>query len=171
MKNILAENMRRFGTKNLNELDSTQLTLDNIDSSLNKIIYRDITYRGNIGGTNLKGVIVMTSEFSTINKENNWNRPERIETDFSKSKPLTVTQEIQDFAKSYNVTVDTIVKSDYEKINFMYISQATSLFGDKINEGKVKQQSVLIKCKTGNSVLFIFQSATDGNWYYVNTVG
>jgi len=53
----------------------------------------------------------------------------------------------------------------------MYISQATSLFGDKINEGKVKQQSVLIKCKTGNSVLFIFQSATDGNWYYVNTVG
>jgi len=91
MKNILAENMRRFGTKNLNELDSTQLTLDNIDSSLNKIIYRDITYRGNIGGTNLKGVIVMTSEFSTINKENNWNRPERIETDFSKSKPLTVT--------------------------------------------------------------------------------
>ena len=185
MKNILAENMLRFGTKNLTESNilltqrkmmlmehgSPQLTLDNINSSLNKIIYEDITYRGYIGGTNLKGVIVMTSEFSTINKENNWNRPERIETDFSKSKPLAVTQELQDAAKRNNITVDTNIKSDYEKINFMYISQASTLFGDKINEGKVKQQSVLIKCKTGSTVLFIFQSAIDGNWYHVNTVG
>jgi len=153
------------------EQSSPQLTLDNINSSLNKIIYGDITYRGDIGGTNLEGVIVMTSEFSEINKSNNWNRPERIETDFSKAKPLTVTQEIQDVAKGHNMTVNTNVKSDYEKITFMYISQATPLFGDKINEGKVKQKSVLIKCKVGSEILFIFQSEIDSNWYYVNIVG
>jgi hypothetical protein len=167
----IQESNQRLERRLLMEQSSPQLTLDNINSSLNKIIYGDITYRGYIGGTNLKGVIVMTSEFSEINKRNNWNRPERIDTDFSKAKPLTVTQELQDVAKSNNITVDTNVKNDYEKIYFTYISQATALFGDKINEGKVKQQSVLIRCKSGSEILFIFQSAIDGNWYYVNTVG
>jgi hypothetical protein len=174
MKKIIKlteSDLARIVKRVIMEQNTTELTLDNINSSLNKIIYSDITYSGHIGGTSLKGEIVMTSEFSTINKENNWNRPERIETDFFKAKPLTVTQELQDAAKGYNITVNTNVNSDYEKINFIYVTQETAIFGVNVKEGKVKQQSVIIRCRTGNEILFIFQSERDSNWYHINTVG
>ena len=151
-----------------NEQQET-LTLQNINEQYKKLIHSEVKYRGYIGGDKLKGTIVLTSEFSEMSKRNNWNYPERIDTDFTLAKKLEITQDILDSAKSGGITVNHTIKSDYSAISFIYVNQDASLFKD-CPTAKIKPQSILIKCKQGTDILFIFQSL-DGNWYYINTVG
>jgi hypothetical protein len=152
------------------ENQESSISLSNINELYNKIVYEGTEYRGSIG-TSLKGVIVMTYEFSEMNKRNNWNRPERINVDFSSAKPLEISEELTNITKSKSLTLNHNIKSDYGKINFIYLSNTASLFGETAKEGKIKSGSVLVKCKQGQEILFIYQDLNDGLWYYINTVG
>lgn len=142
------------------------LTLENIGEQFNKLVFSGMEYRGYVGGESLSGVIVLTSEFSEMNKKNNWNRPERIDINFSLAKKIIITPDLEKLSKENKVVLGNPVKSDYSKITFTSIDQEAGLFGE-IPSGKIQSNSILIRCTQGNETLFIYKSP-DNNWNYVN---
>ena len=169
-KQLLESTMGNVKPLIMEQITGSTLTLENINNSFNKIIFTGMVYRGNIGGETLKGVIVMDSESSSINKRNNWGRPERIDIDFTTAKKLEITPDIEAKAKEYGIVLTNPIRTDYNKIYFTYINQTAALFGEGIESGKIKNNSVLIRCVQGNETLFIFQSL-DNSWYYVVVTG
>jgi hypothetical protein len=145
-----------------------ELTLENINEKFNKLVFPGMEYRGSVGGEKLTGVIVLTSEFSSMNKRNNWNYPESIDINFSSAKKIEVTPEIENKIKGSKISsLNNPVKSDFSKITFAIITQESGLFGNEISSGKVQSNSILIRCTQGADTLFIFKSI-DNNWHYVN---
>jgi hypothetical protein len=142
------------------------LTLENIGQQFNELVFSGMEYRGSVGGERLSGVIVLTSEFSEMNKRNNWNRPERIDINFSSAKKMIITPDLENLAKEKKIVLGNPLKSDYSKITFTSISQEAGLFGE-IPSGKIQSNSILIRCTQGADTLFIYKSP-DNNWNYVN---
>jgi hypothetical protein len=142
------------------------LTLENIDQQINKLVFLNMEYRGYVGGERLSGTIVLTSEFSGMNTKYNWKRPERIDINFSSAKKIIITPDLENLAKEKKVVLGNPLKSDYSKITFTSISQEAGLFGE-IPSGKIRLNSILIRCTQGDDTLFIYESP-DNNWNYVN---
>jgi hypothetical protein len=146
------------------ETGTPTITLDNPNEVLNKLIFDGMIYQVYFKN-GLVGAIYMLGESASMAERNNWNYPTMINVDFSKAKPLKITQGIIDTAKKDGDNVNTNIQNRYEKIYFTKMTKEAGLFGD-INEGKVKSDSLLIRCKIGDEMLFIYQSI-DNNWYYV----
>ena len=105
-------------------------------------------------------------EYHILNKRNNWNRPERIDINFSSAKKMIITPDLENLAKEKKIVLGNPLKSDYSKITFTSISQEAGLFGE-IPSGKIQSNSILIRCTQGADTLFIYKSP-DNNWNYVN---
>lgn len=167
MKNILITEEEKKYIIGLYEQSTTDtLTLENIGQQFKKLVFSGMEYRGSVGGERLSGVIVLTNEFSEMNKRNNWNRPERIDINFSSAKKIKITPDLENWSKEKKVVLGNPLKSDYSKITFTSISQEAGLFGE-IPSGKIQSNSILIRCTQGADTLFIYKSP-DNNWNYVN---
>jgi hypothetical protein len=141
------------------------LTLSKLDEAYKKKIINTngINYRGYIGGPQLKGTIVMQSEFSQMNKSNNWGHPETIEIDFSEAQPYKISGStvftLGDFKAGGTI------KSDYSTIKFKYSNQ--QIFGNIV---PTASSMYWVKCynESQNDNLWFFQG-TDNKWYYICT--
>lgn len=138
------------------------LSLKNIND--NSSIHNGIEY--NVLFDNMVGHINMSADFRDMNKRNNWNYAEYFDIDFSIARPLLITESISKRVKQYKSTINTQLKSNYRyRLFFKRITDPAAMFGDDIDAGKIKLNSILITCMLDNETLFIFQSH-DNMWYY-----